>query len=55
MGYEAQIAGVGDNFAGQTVKNRIVRVLKQRSVREAATRRANILALIDSFGCLYAL
>ncbi len=31
MGYEAQIAGVGDNFPGHTVKNALVRMLKRRS------------------------
>ncbi len=41
MGYEAQIAGVGDNFSGQALKNRLVRMLKDRSAGggRAAARR----------------
>ncbi len=33
MGYEAQIAGVGDAYPGQTAKNALVRQLKRRSAR----------------------
>src|SRR6266567_5497262 len=40
MGYEAQIAGVGDAVAGQGLKNALVRRLKQRSQQELAARRA---------------
>lgn len=50
MGYEAQIAGVGDNFAGQAVKNRMVRLLKRRSEDEIAERRATIVSLARSLG-----
>lgn len=50
MGYEAQIAGVGDNAAGQTVKNTLVRQLKRRSVRDVATRRAELAALVEQLG-----
>jgi D-serine deaminase-like pyridoxal phosphate-dependent protein len=48
MGYEAQIAGVGDNFPGQGLQNRLVRLLKRRSAHVVAERRAAILALIAS-------
>ena len=34
MGYEAQIAGVGDNFPGHKIKNAIVQMLKRRSIHE---------------------
>lgn len=50
MGYEAQIAGVGDNFAGQRVKNTLVRQLKRRSIREIAARRAALVEMIGSYG-----
>jgi len=50
MGYEAQIAGLGDNFPGQRVKNALVRRLKQRSIREIAERRSAIVALVRSRG-----
>ncbi|MBV9615198.1 MAG: alanine racemase, partial [Ktedonobacteraceae bacterium] len=50
MGYEAQIAGVGDNIPGQRVKNRLVRILKRRSLRDVAERRAAFGALIKTYG-----
>jgi D-serine deaminase-like pyridoxal phosphate-dependent protein len=50
MGYEAQIAGVGDNFPGQMAKNALVQGLKKRSIRELAERRANIIERIKSYG-----
>lgn len=40
MGYEAQIAGLGDAVPGQWMKNRIIRLLKQRSIPKIAARRA---------------
>ncbi len=50
MGYEAQIAGVGDNFRGQGMQNRLVRALKRRSARVAAERRAAVVAQIEAVG-----
>jgi D-serine deaminase-like pyridoxal phosphate-dependent protein len=50
MGYEAQVAGLGDTLPGKAAQNRIVRALKRRSVREAAARRAALLDLITSYG-----
>src|SRR5579863_6426406 len=50
MGYEAQIAGVGDQYPGKTLKNRLVQSLKRRSVVEIAERRAAIVALIERHG-----
>lgn len=50
MGYEAQVAGVGDNIPGQAVKNTIERELKKRSIREGAQRRAAIVELVKSSG-----
>src|SRR5579885_3349752 len=49
MGYEAQIAGVGDHYPGSALKNTLVRYLKRRSVREVAERRAAIIELINSY------
>jgi D-serine deaminase-like pyridoxal phosphate-dependent protein len=50
MGYEAQVAGVGDNYPGQFAKNALVRRLKGRSVRLDAERRAAVVALAESLG-----
>jgi D-serine deaminase-like pyridoxal phosphate-dependent protein len=49
MGYEAQIAGVGDHYPNKAVKNTLVRFLKQRSAREVAERRGAIFELIQSY------
>lgn len=50
MGYEAQIAGVGDNAPGQSAKNRLIRALKRRSVGVVARRRAEIVAALGGRG-----
>jgi D-serine deaminase-like pyridoxal phosphate-dependent protein len=50
MGYEAQIAGVGDQVVGQTVKSALIRQLKRRSIREIAARRTEMVELITSYG-----
>ncbi len=50
MGYEAQIAGLGDNAPGQRIKNLVVRRLKRRSARVAAERRAAMVALARECG-----
>lgn len=50
MGYEAQIAGVGDNVPGRFAKNALIRRLKDRSTREDAKRRAAILDVVKSYG-----
>ena len=50
MGYEAQIAGVGDNMPGKPFKSGLIRGLKQRSIVQIAERRAAIVALIKSYG-----
>lgn len=50
MGYEAQIAGVGDNMPDQPFKNGLIRGLKRRSIIQIAERRAAIVALIKSYG-----
>ena len=50
MGYEAQIAGVGDNFPGHKAKNAIVRMMKRRSIHEIVERRAALVELVKSYG-----
>lgn len=50
MGYEAQIAGVGDRVPGQGLKNAVVRYLKKRSIRDVAARRAEVVAGIRGLG-----
>ena len=48
MGYEAQIAVVGDNAPNQRAKNALIRLLQWRSVRLVAERRAAMVrALAD--------
>lgn len=50
MGYEAQVAGLGDRVPRQALKNAVVRFLKRRSIREAADRRAELIAAIERMG-----
>ncbi|OYD09999.1 amino acid aldolase [Paludifilum halophilum] len=50
MGYEAQIAGVGDHYPRQWLKNTLLRFLKGRSVREIAERRAKTVQAIRRLG-----
>ncbi|TKI58413.1 amino acid deaminase/aldolase [Brevibacillus antibioticus] len=50
MGYEAQIAGVGDRYPRQFLKNSIIRLLKQYSVKEVAARRATLVKAIRELG-----
>ena len=48
MGYEAQVAGVGDNATGKHVKNTMVRWLKSRSIVEAAKRRQEVVERLNA-------
>lgn len=50
MGYEAQIAGVGDNYPKQTVKNGLVKQLKRRSINQVAKRRQDIISYVKEHG-----
>lgn len=50
MGYEAQIAGVGDRYPGQFLKNSVIRLLKRHSAREVAERRAMLTGAIKDLG-----
>ena len=49
MGYEAQIAGVGDK-TGNAAKNLAIAALKKKSIKELAQRRAAIVKEIQSQG-----
>jgi D-serine deaminase-like pyridoxal phosphate-dependent protein len=49
MGYEAQVAGVGDRIPGKTLQNLLVGRLRKRSHHAVARRREEVFsALIDS-------
>lgn len=50
MGYEAQIAGVGDRVPGQALKNSIIRLLKRRSIKDVAARREEVVREIRRLG-----
>jgi D-serine deaminase-like pyridoxal phosphate-dependent protein len=50
MGYEAQIAGVGDRYPHQFLKNTVIRLLKRHSAKEVANRRATLVHAIRELG-----
>lgn len=50
MGYEAQIAGVGDNNENDFLKNKIVRFLKNKSWKEIEKRRNQFYETIQNEG-----
>ena len=50
MGYEAQIAGLGDRVPGQAAKNAVIKLLKKRSVKEIARRRAGVVKALAAQG-----
>lgn len=50
MGYEAQLAGLGDNQKGKTLMNQAVRFLQKRSLKEVISRRAQMVARIQEKG-----
>lgn len=50
MGYEAQIAGIGDQLPGQAAKNTLIQQLKKRSIGIIARRRREIVDLIRTSG-----
>lgn len=50
MGYEAQIAGLGDQVPGQATKNAIIKLLKKKSVKEVARRRAAVVQILEAQG-----
>lgn len=50
MGYEAQIAGIGDLMPGQQLKNTAIFYMQQKSIREVAKRRKDIVQIIQNKG-----
>jgi D-serine deaminase-like pyridoxal phosphate-dependent protein len=48
MGYEAQIAGVGTKMPNQGVKNRLIRILQKRSIKEIRARRGEAIKLVEA-------
>ncbi|MBP3965416.1 amino acid deaminase/aldolase [Paenibacillus lignilyticus] len=50
MGYEAQVAGLGDNVAGKQLKNSVIRWLKKRSIAEVAKRRREVVEGLEAMG-----
>ena len=50
MGYEAQIAGLGDNYRGKFLKNKAVAFLKANSIGKIAERRKNVVRGIEAKG-----
>lgn len=48
MGYEAQIAGVGTQIPSQGVKNRLIRILQKRSIKEIRARRGEAIKLVEA-------
>lgn len=50
MGYEAQIAGLGDQYPKQSAKNKIITLLKKQSIKRLAKRRAATIQMIEAYG-----
>ncbi len=50
MGYEAQIASVNDDYPGKSIKNALLRLVKNRSVKELTRRRGEIINALESLG-----
>ena len=50
MGYEAQIAGVGDHTPGQALKNKAIQLLKKISQKEISKKRKEIVDAINNKG-----
>ncbi|EJS64715.1 amino acid aldolase [Bacillus cereus] len=50
MGYEAQIAGVGDHIPNQWMKSKVISYLKKKSVLEVKERRGCIVKEIQNLG-----
>lgn len=50
MGYEAQIAGVGDDAPSKYIKNKLVSIMKQKSISEVENRRTTIISALKKHG-----
>ncbi|MDP5277023.1 amino acid deaminase/aldolase [Chengkuizengella axinellae] len=49
MGYEAQIAGVGDQVKGKLLKNSVVQMLKKQSIQQIKELRSEIIESIKEY------
>ena len=52
MGYEGQIAGLGDAPPGNPVRARLIRAIQDRSARELSARRAEAVRMIQALTSL---
>lgn len=50
MGYEAQIAGVGDKMPAQHLKNRVIAFMKRKSITKIKVRRKTIVQALEREG-----
>lgn len=50
MGYEAQVAGVGDRVPGYGIKGPVVRWLKKRSIRKVREKREAVVKALQGLG-----
>jgi D-serine deaminase-like pyridoxal phosphate-dependent protein len=50
MGYEAQVAGLGDRIPGQGLKNIVIRMLKRRSIKAVHARRKAVVEALRNDG-----
>lgn len=50
MGYEAQIAGVGDHMPNQYLKSKLISYLKRKSLPEIESRRMSIVRALEDAG-----
>lgn len=48
MGYEAQLAGLGDHVSGQFFKNQVIRLLQNRALSKVRALRAEVVAAIGA-------
>lgn len=55
MGYEAQVAGLGDRVPGMGIKAPVVRFLKRRSVKLVAARRKAVVEALQAAGAEFRL
>ncbi|WP_042350267.1 amino acid deaminase/aldolase [Bacillus massiliigorillae] len=55
MGYEAQIAGVGEQMPSQQLKNKVVAYMKRKSIQEIAQRRKRMVDALKQEGFILTL
>lgn len=50
MGYEAQVAGVGNQQQGQALKNKVIQQLQKSAIKKIAAKRAKAIDIIKKEG-----